>query len=1025
MIEITERFLIDTGGWQAMKMARALVQMGRVASARYAPPLLQGLVREGEIEYRAGLKILGKTEVENLCSCRESREWGIICAHSLAVGLVVVQHKPVPKPDVPIRSFGPTLTTDGRAQWIELHVVLAPNLEAAWEKDQLVTGFEIVTEGNRMLASALDQKKSFRCSSEDLAVLNRGSAFAEGKLPGVMFLNCNQFLALIAELKGHPRVTLARKKPVNVSNEGLLPELTCEQLPDGKWRLAIDRSKIPGSLFVGSSSAWLWNDPNLRPVAAGLPPAYFSLLREPVIISGEHGHNFFHNELPTLRTFFHVRSHLEQSWALSQEGNRGVPDPGSPQVYAVFEGSLNHLSAVLQCHYGKRIVTVGANSEAFVYEAEGKTWSRNLTHEKECVRTLEDAGFRGPSAIGEYVLHGQTPILNFFARFLPRLQREWKVSIGSRFQNVTQNIERISPTLDVIGSGQDWFDLSFSLEASDGNRFSAAEVQRLLQMGQGFTKLRSGKLAVFDPAGLEEFEDILRDCAPEQSSPGRYRISRTNAGYLDAAFRELSGAVVRSAYGWDDWSRSQRQLSPLKSVPLGPLEDVLRPYQKEGVYWLHFLSQNGFGGILADEMGLGKTLQALAFLRMKRGPSLVVCPSSLLFNWRNEARRFVPELKVLSIEGSDRQKLFPAIADYDLILTSYPLLRRDFDRYRQFEFSAIVLDEATHIKNPDTQNAQAAMMLKGRARFVLTGTPVENSVRDLWSILEFALPGYLGTREEFRERYELPIGRGSEPERARLSKRLRPLMLRRLKKQVVKDLPEKIEQTAFCDLSDEQQELYEKLHRESRQKLETLGKDEGRARIVMLTALLRLRQVCCDIRLLGQESQQPSGKIELLSELMEEAIDGGHRLLVFSQFVSMLKLIRERLDETKLTYCYLDGATQDRETQVRRFQDSEDIPVFLISLKAGGIGLNLSTADTVIHFDPWWNPAVENQATDRAHRIGQKRVVNSYKLIARGTIEEKILDLQRKKREVIDATVDSEEPLMTGLSLAEISELLS
>jgi SNF2 family DNA or RNA helicase len=317
------------------------------------------------------------------------------------------------------------------------------------------------------------------------------------------------------------------------------------------------------------------------------------------------------------------------------------------------------------------------------------------------------------------------------------------------------------------------------------------------------------------------------------------------------------------------------------------------------------------------------------------------------------------------------------------------------------------------------------MMLKGRVRFVLTGTPVENSVRDLWSILEFAMPGYLGTREEFRERYELPIGRGSEPERARLSKRLRPLMLRRLKKQVVNDLPEKIEQTALCDLSDEQQELYQKLHRESRQKLETLGKDEGRARIVMLTALLRLRQICCDIRLLGQQSQLPSGKIELLSELMEEAIDGGHRILVFSQFVSMLKLIRERLDEVNLTYCYLDGATQDRETQVRRFQDSEDIPVFLISLKAGGLGLNLSGADTVIHFDPWWNPAVENQATDRAHRIGQKRVVNSYKLIARRTIEEKILDLQRKKREVIDATVESEEPMMTGLSMAEISELLA
>jgi superfamily II DNA or RNA helicase len=1027
-IEITERFLMETGGWQAMKMARALVEMGRVVSARYAPPILRGLVREGEIEYRAGLKISGKTEVENLCSCRESREWGTICAHSLAVGLVAIQPKPVPQKEVSRPTWGPTLVTEGPAQEIELHVVLAPNLEAAWEKNQLVIGFEIVTEGNRTLASALDPKKSFRCSAADLTVLNRGRVFVEGKLPGMMFLNRDQFLTLIAELKGHPRVTLARKKPVTVSEEILTPELITDQLPNGQWRLEIDRSKLSGTLLIGSSDAWLWSDSKLQPIATGLPPAYLSLFREPVILSGEQAANFFQNEFPTLKTFFRASGYLKEPENLSRRslGEGGtLAEPGNPQVYAVFEGSLNHLSAVVQCHYGKRIVTVGVTQEAFLYETDGKAWSRNFAREKECIRILEEAGFRGPSTIGEYTLRGQTPILNFFARLLPKLQQEWKVSIGSRFQNVTRNIEHIAPKLDVIGSGQDWFDLSFSLEASDGDRFSAAEVQRLLQMGQGFTKLRNGKLAVFDPAGLEEFENILRDCAPEQNSPGRYRIDRTNAGYLDAAFRELSGAVVQGAHGWEDWSRLQRQLTPLRPVPLGPLENVLRPYQKEGIYWLNFLSENSLGGILADEMGLGKTLQALAFLRMLRGPSLVVCPSSLLFNWRNEAKRFVPELKLLSIEGSERQKLFPAIANNDLILTSYPLLRRDIDKYRRFEFAAIVLDEATHIKNPDTQNAQAAMTLNGRMCFVLTGTPVENSVRDLWSILEFAMPGYLGSRDDFRERYELPISRGSEPEQARLSKRLRPLMLRRLKKQVVKDLPEKIEQTAFCDLSAEQQELYEKLHRESWQKLESLDKDDGRTRIVMLTALLRLRQICCDIRLLGQESQQPSGKVELLSELMQEAVDGGHRILVFSQFVSMLRLIRERLHEADFSYCYLDGATKDREAEVRRFQESEDVPVFLISLKAGGMGLNLSGADTVIHFDPWWNPAVENQATDRAHRIGQRRVVTSYKLIARGTIEEKILDLQRKKRAVIDATVESEEPLMTALSLTEISELLA
>ncbi|HEY2123144.1 MAG TPA: DEAD/DEAH box helicase, partial [Chthoniobacterales bacterium] len=397
---------------------------------------------------------------------------------------------------------------------------------------------------------------------------------------------------------------------------------------------------------------------------------------------------------------------------------------------------------------------------------------------------------------------------------------------------------------------------------------------------------------------------------------------------------------------------------------------------------------------------------------------------SLIFNWAREAEKFVPELKILRIEGPARSALFRRIPETNIVLTSYPILRRDISQFRSVDFTSVILDEATHIKNPDTQNAQAAITLRGRHRFVLTGTPVENSVRDIWSILYFALPGYLGTREDFRERYELPIGRGSEPEKARLAKRLRPVMLRRLKRQVVKELPEKIEQVTYCDLSPAQEELYGKLLQEGRRKVEELSKDQGRARIALLTALLRLRQVCCDLRLVGQDGERPSSKLELLDELLEEAIDGGHRVLLFSQFVSMLKLIRAHLDQAGIRYGYLDGETKDREKAVDAFQRSNELPLFLISLKAGGVGLNLSAADTVVHFDPWWNPAVEAQATDRAHRIGQTRVVTSYKLIARATVEEKILNLQQKKRETIQSTVESEEPVMSGLSVTEITELL-
>jgi superfamily II DNA or RNA helicase len=1040
-IQITERFLMDTGGWQAMRHAKALVQMGRVVSFAYSPPILRGLVREGETEYRAGLKIRGYTDVENLCSCRESREWGAICAHSLALGLALIEPKPVPAkpvlahvaPRLPVlvadgdagpgardpRTDGPLPDKSPGPHRIELHIVLAPNLEAGWDKEQILVGFEVVRKGTRTLASALDPNQTYRCSKIDRDAFELAREFVGGKLPGMTILSRDQFLKLLGALVGHPRVTLARRTVVAVSGERVLPKLVTERLADGRWKISADISGLKGHCLVGSESAWLWSEPSLCPVSPGLSVAYLPVLRGPVLLSAEQGLSFVQCELPGLSAFFQVDSQVSNGQAV---------DPGVPEVFSTFEGSLNQLNAKLQCLYDRRMVTIGVTSpeEAFVYQEHGVKRSRNLPYERECLRRLQHLGFTGPSTVGEYVLRGQNAVLNFFARDLPQLQKEWKVSIGSRFQGLTRSVDRVTPKLEIIASGEDWFDISFSLGTAGGERFSAAEVQRLLQMGQNFTRLRDGRLVVLDAAGLEEFQTILRDCDPTQATPGTYKIHRNQAGYLDSALGELAGASIQRSGEWENWARAQRQLVPLEPEPLGRLGEILRPYQKEGVYWLRFLSRNGLGGILADEMGLGKTVQALAFLQTLDGPSLVVCPSCLLFNWAREAQKFVPELKVLCIEGPDRSKLFSKIAGTNLVLTSYPLLRRDVDQYRRFEFSAIILDEASHIKNPDTQNAQAAMALRGRHRFVLTGTPVENSVRDLWSILQFVVPGYLGGREDFRDRYELPISRGSKPEQARLAKRLRPVMLRRLKRQVVEELPEKIEQTAFCDLSPEQEELYQKLRQESRRKVEELSaqRDQGRARIAMLTALLRLRQVCCDLRLVGQQADRPSGKIELLGELLEEAIDGGHRVLVFSQFVAMLRLIRTRLDEADIRYGYLDGKTNDRAAAVDHFQQTDDLPVFLISLKAGGVGLNLSAADTVIHFDPWWNPAVEAQATDRAHRIGQTRVVTSYKLIARATVEEKIVNLQQKKRELIEATVESEEPLMTGLSMAEISELL-
>jgi SNF2 family DNA or RNA helicase len=634
-------------------------------------------------------------------------------------------------------------------------------------------------------------------------------------------------------------------------------------------------------------------------------------------------------------------------------------------------------------------------------------------------------------------LLGQNSVLNFFAREFPKLQREWQVSMEERLEHsTTEKLERIEPRFEITPSGERWFDMDVAFASNSGEKFSPADIQRLLLSGQSHTRLKNGKFAVIDTGAVEELQEVLLDSAPQQHAKG-YRIDRAQAAFVQSSIGQWK---LRAPAGWGEIK--------MECPPLGDLENVLRPYQKTGVAWMNFLRANNFGGILADEMGLGKTLQTLALIgkcsRRReeadppvRAPFLVVCPTSLVFNWVAEARRFTPHLKVLALNGPDRHQLFRTWKDElprvpnpapTLVITSYALIRRDADLYRDIEFDTVILDEAQHIKNRQTQNAQAVKAIRARHRLVLTGTPLENSVLDLWSIFDFLMPGYLGAAQDFRERYEIPITRHKDAHaQERLARRLRPFILRRLKRDVAPELPAKVEQVAMCDLTEEQSTVYQQILDASRKEVFEAVDAQGlaRSRMVILNALLRLRQICCDLRLLKLENASPdnSGKLDMFLELLDEAIDGGHRVLVFSQFVSMLSILKDRLKERELDFCYLDGSTPDRAEVVNTFQQG-NAPVFLISLKAGGVGLNLAAADTVIHFDPWWNPAVEDQATDRAHRIGQTRVVTSYKLITRNTVEEKILNLQQRKREIISATLAGEEQLAEALSLKELRELL-
>jgi len=1037
-VELNEKLLAEIAGWEAMKRARGLLAEGKVLSSNWTPPILRGVVQEGTLSLRSGLAIKSAVDVECLCGCREAREWGTMCAHAVAVGLHHLKKQAVPAPQAAasgkpaaaaaVKAARPARRLQRRAPGedgpeAQIHVILPPNLEQALERGKVMLCLEGAWPGGRGPLNSLPPDNAYGFSAQDAALLDRLELLAGGDTPALLMIGGRELAEVLECLAGHPRLTLGRANPVTVSSQSRLPPLRATLEPGGAIVL---QTKGPAGAAILIENTWLYQARRFERVS--LPESCAGLLRGPVRIERAGVPGFLTRDWPVLAKCADITADFDPAdFSL---------EPFSPAFALQLEGNLSQLRAVLQCTYGASIVTLGSSqaSEGLFVPDPASVYRYGTRHpaaEQAAVGRLLRAGFSGPDAQGRWSLNGQDRVLRFLACEHPRLSRDWAVTLDAKLARATvASVERIEPRFEIAASGVEWFELGIAFESSGGHRLSPAEVQRLLLSGQGHTRLPSGKLALLDTGAVEELQEVLRDCAPEQQQ-GRYRLSTVHAGFIENTLRE-QGWQARASEAWRErareWSGQARPACPT----LGALDAVLRPYQKEGVAWLGFLRANGFGGILADEMGLGKTLQVLAHLRAVRQgspalPCLAVVPSSLVFNWAAEAARFTPELRTLVLQGADRRLLFPEIGRHDLVITSYALVRRDLEALREHEFDTAILDEAQHIKNRQTQNAQAVKAIRSRHRLVLTGTPMENSVLDLWSIFDFLMPGYLGTAQEFKERYETPIARERDTAaQARLARRLRPFLLRRLKRAVATELPPKVEQVAYCELTEDQRAVYRQILEAGRaQMIEAAGTGTGAARMTALNALLRLRQICCDPRLVQADlegERAASGKVELFSELLEETIDGGHRVLVFSQFVSMLTLLRQRLEAEGVEYCYLDGSTADRAGAVQRFQNGQ-APVFLISLKAGGVGLNLAAADTVIHFDPWWNPAVEDQATDRAHRIGQTRVVSSYKLIARGTVEEKILQLQQRKRELIRAAVGGEEQFVEALSWNEIQEL--
>jgi hypothetical protein len=663
-----------------------------------------------------------------------------------------------------------------------------------------------------------------------------------------------------------------------------------------------------------------------------------------------------------------------------------------PATTLSLEGSLRHLEATI----------------IFSYPQPGTS---NPAAEAAAIARLIDAGFEDQR--GQAVLRGEDAIIRFLATALPRLRRDWTVDLGPRFTHVTDDIVTLQPHFTIRDKTDGWLDFHVHFTAGTSTLIPLADLQRLLRSGNPRIRLPDGRTALPDSHLLDDLEHVLRDCDPSQTR-GTYSIQSHQRDYLETSIADWSGNPP----------------PPPRNAPpdrLGRLRHRLRPYQVHGATWLLARALDRTGGLLADDMGLGKTIQTLAMIQATPGPHLVVCPSSLVWNWLREAHHFAPDLATLDLTGPQRSTRFSAIPDHHLAVTSYALLRRDLPHLAPHTFATITLDEAQHIKNPDTGNARAARSLQARARFILTGTPLENSIHDLWSLFAFILPGILGSRKDFTDRYARPIRDGDTTALPRLTRRTSPWILRRTKADLLPELPPKIEQTIEIPLTQDQKNAYTQLQIAARSQIDALRAPHSAAvRMRVLTALLRLRQASCDLRLLGiEDASHPSAKIPALLEILRTAMDGDHRTLVFSQFTSMLDLIAPALDEASIPHLRLDGSTTDRQAVIDRFQSDSSIPVLLLSLKAGGTGLNLTAADTVIHFDPWWNPAVEAQATDRAHRIGQQKTVTSIKLIAADTVEQRVLHLQQTKKTLLDGLLEDPGTNDTPLDPATLATLVS
>ncbi|MEN7973143.1 MAG: SNF2-related protein [Verrucomicrobiota bacterium] len=1059
-IPFTEKNLKDWAGWRAFRDGKSLFTRGVVEKVTYEHPMISGVLNLGPRGMRSKFKVPRPGGYpDNLCPCRDNQDRGLICSHLVAMGLEVIR-RAHPSQKAGGKSSGSNRGNKKTGKHIQCVKKSDPNavkarlvveLSEEWQKQVLVgkveLGVFVDVSGTRTPAGEVSSDTAYSFPYRDEKIIHALEKLSAGSIKSVLQVPVSEFINL---LRLHPGKSIHQKDRAKgyAVHAGMLDSVMKMDLDRETGELLLElHTEIPegdGSgvpfYVLGNTLGWVFCNGQFWPLTELLPRSLREVYRSPIAIPRTDVPAFLMTDLVHIEKQMVVHSTITPDLFFMK--------PAKPRFHLVLKGSPASLSATLYARYDDEIELVAGRADMrgnFAIPDEGDLLRyriRNMDVEKKAVQQLESVGFVGRAGDTLRNIVGPREVLNFLGSGVPRIRRMgWQVELEGRVKPFAENADYVMPVVHVDESASgDYFDVGYDYEVGTGS-ISERDIQRALMTGDSFIE-RDGRTILLDADAIHQAREVFEDCAVGAGAkPGTFRMSSIYGSYVQSSLNELEGIGIKATPLWLERAEQQNDQESVEvAEPSSNLRGSLRSYQQEGLNWLRFLENRAFCGILADEMGLGKTIQTLAWIQLGRSdkdhqgrPALIVCPTSLVENWREEAAKFTPNLKVQVLHGTDRHRKWKNVEKSDIVITSYALMRRDIEKHLEHTYSIAILDEAQHIKNRSTQNALAAKKIKAEHRLVLTGTPIENSVTDLWSIMDFLMPGYLGSHKDFREFYELPIlagGSDGDYAQTKLRRKLHPFLLRRLKKYVAKDLPPKIERIAPCKLTEDQHKVYRQLLEDSKARINEMVEKEGfnKCRMEILSTLLRLRQTCNHIDLLKLEdvnSKHPSAKMELFFELLDEALDSKHRVLVFSQFTSMLAILKKEMDARNLKYCYLDGSTKDRQVVVKRFNKNHDIPVFLMSLKAGGTGLNLTGADMVIHFDPWWNPAVEDQATDRAHRIGQKRTVYSVKLISKGTVEEKVVEMQQRKKGIIDATLTTDEQVMQKLTWNDVQELLS